>query len=288
MSSERGLSRLTSQAYKEDLGQLAKYAADKKLALKDVRREDLDQYLSSLSGDLKAASIARKVSSVKQFFRFLVEEEHLASDPAHLLERPKLQERLPYFLEEKETERLLDGIRALVQKSEFKKKTLLRFWVACEVLYAAGMRISELLNIRWEDVDFGTGIIHVEGKGGYERLVPFGKKSREALRLWREKHSDIKSSDLFVFPGRGGKPWSRVSFYVALKKWGTKILGRLPFSLSPHKLRHSFATHLLTRGADLKAIQELLGHKKLATTQIYTHLDQTRMKVLHKKFHPRG
>ncbi|MBI4368895.1 MAG: tyrosine-type recombinase/integrase [Elusimicrobia bacterium] len=224
---------------------------------------------------------------MQQFFKFLVEEGHLSSDPSYGLDRPKIAERLPYFLEEVEMEKLLLGMRQEFDRHP-RSKPLARFWTALELLYGTGMRISELLGIHWEDVDFTTGFILVRGKGGFERLVPFGSKARFCLNYYRDRVLKNSAAGQFIFAVRPGRAWSRISFYAALKKWSGKILGDVGFNVSPHKLRHSFATHLLGRGADLKTIQELLGHRKLSTTQIYTHLDQTRLRLLHKKYHPRG
>ncbi|MBI4669366.1 MAG: recombinase RecA [Elusimicrobia bacterium] len=264
-------------------------------------------------------SAARKISAIIQFYRFLCEEGHLAVNPAQRLTRPKMADRLPYFLGETDMEKLLEAARRMAVGRP-KSRALARFWTALELLYATGMRVSELLALRLADIDLTLKVIRVRGKGGYERLVPFGHKAGIAFNFYRERFLKGSPAENFIFPGRGAlsrssrtleapaparrsgtlgvpegrgeergaKPWSRIAFYLALKKWGGKILENLGFSLSPHKLRHTFATHLLNRGADLKTIQELLGHKKLSTTQIYTHLDQARLKLLHKKYHPRG
>lgn len=286
LAAERNLSALTSAAYRGDLVQFFNYLQKEKLDLKAVERRHLDRHLMQMADQAGARTLSRKISSLRQFFRFLVEEGRLSGDPAARLVRPKLAQRLPYFLEENQMAEFLNELRELTRKSP--SKTLVRFWAALELLYATGMRISELLGLKGSDVDFSVSFVRVHGKGGYERLVPFGHKARAAVSFYKDQYLKDQRPDAYLFPGLKGKPWSRVSFYLALGRWSRRLLGKLPFSLSPHKIRHSFATHLLNRGADLKAIQELLGHKKLSTTQIYTHVNQARLKLLHKKYHPRG
>ncbi|MBI2071071.1 MAG: tyrosine-type recombinase/integrase [Elusimicrobia bacterium] len=278
---------MTIDAYRRDLDALAAYLDRKKIAFNSLKREHLDGHLSSDGGHLRPASLSRRISAMKSFFRFLLEEELLAHDPAQNLVRPKLGERLPYFLEEDETSRLLEGVRDLA-KAKPANRSIVRFWAALELLYATGARVSELLGIKIGDIDLAVGLIRVRGKRGYERLVPCGQKAQHAFAVYQGRFLKGASPESLAFPGRKGRLWSRVAFYLALKRIGGPIVGPMAFSLSPHKLRHSFATHLLARGADLKSIQQLLGHKKLSTTQIYTHLNQARLRLLHKKYHPRG
>ncbi|MEK7288475.1 MAG: tyrosine recombinase [Elusimicrobiota bacterium] len=287
LSTERNLSVLTIVAYRCDLAELGRYLESQNLSLKKVERGHLESYLMGISADAASRTVSRKISALRQFFHFLVEEGLAESDPSQRLVRPKASERLPYFLEEPQIEKFLNGLRKFSRRSP-SHKTTVRFWVAMELLYATGVRVSELLGLRISDVDFAVGFVRVRGKGGYERLVPFGRKSRLAVDLYLERFLRGAPPQSYLFAGPSGRHWTRVGFYLALQRWGKKILGNLPFSLSPHKIRHSFATHLLNRGADIKAIQELLGHKKLSTTQIYTHVNQARLKLLHKKYHPRG
>lgn len=283
MAAERNLSANTLASYRLDLRGYCGYVKKRKLSVLQAQAKDVFGYLAGLANTHKATSIARKTSALKALYRFLVEEGLCAKDPTHNLDTPKLGSPLPIFLSEDDMETVLTEA---AKAAKGGSSADLRFWSALEMLYASGLRVSELVNLKIADVDFELGFLHVRGKGGFERLVPFGKKARQALRLHLARQ-ESQTKESYVFGGSKGRPWTRFGFYAALKKWIKKILphtGRI----SPHKIRHSFATHLLNRGADLKSIQELLGHRKLSTTQIYTHLDLANLKNLHRKFHPRA
>lgn len=248
---------------------------------------DIKEYFSFLHQTHKPRSIGRKISAIRHFYRFLLAEDLIKENPAESLELPKLSENLPFYLEEGEIEDLLNGLRAGVATAAARAATV-RFWAALELLYATGARVSELITLKVGDLDFRQSLARLRGKGGNERLAPFGKKARHAVNLYIGLFKPGASRDDYLFGVSGAKPWSRFAFYAALKKWSKKFLPKIAKSVSPHKIRHSFATHLLNRGADLKSIQQLLGHKKLSTTQIYTHLDANHLRLLHKKYHPRA
>ncbi|MFC1521443.1 tyrosine-type recombinase/integrase [Elusimicrobiota bacterium] len=286
ISTEKNLSPKTSQAYSSDLAQYLTWLSLKHKDLRNAQASDLEKYISA-SSSLKAKSIARKISSLRHFYSFLVEEGILKDNPAVDLEMPRLGGNLPLFMNESEITKLIDALKSAV-KDNPKREMLCRYWTGIEILYATGCRISEMLFLRLRDFDFSLSLIRIHGKGGYERLVPCGKKAMGVLSVYLERFGKDKKQDDFVFSGKSKRPYSRISFYRSINKIAKNVLPELSFNFSPHKVRHSFATHLLNRGADLKVIQELLGHKKLSTTQIYTHLDVARLKKLHKKFHPRG
>ena len=287
LSTERNVAKLTLQAYHSDLKVFLKFLAKRKLDLQKITPREVLEHLSSLAFDTKARTLARKTTVIKQFFSFLVDEGLITKNPATNLDSPKLDEPLPLFLTEEDTVKLLEAARA--QSAGIPKREITsRLWLALELLYATGMRISELLAIKIEDVDFSLGFIRVHGKGGYERLVPFHRKARYALNFYIENFKKDTPREARLFISNRKKNWTRIGFYQTLRKFSKKVLPELSFSLSPHKMRHTFATHMLSHGADLKSIQELLGHRKLSTTQIYTHVDTARLKMLHKKFHPRA
>ncbi len=255
--------------------------------LRHAASSDITQYLASLYSTHKPRSISRKISAIRQFYRFLVSEEISTTDPAKHLDAPKLSENLPVYFEESEIEALLDGLRVAMRASPQRESTA-RFWAALEMLYATGARVSELLSIKVGDVDFKQGFVRINGKGGYERMVPFGRRARHAASLYLSLFKKTQGVGEYFFSAKPGRVWSRFAFYAALKKWSGRLLPQVGFAVSPHKIRHSFATHLLNHGADLKSIQDLLGHRKISTTQIYTHLDMSNLKSLHKKHHPRA
>ncbi|MGB5420908.1 MAG: site-specific tyrosine recombinase XerD, partial [Desulfobacterales bacterium] len=240
------------------------------------------KYLISMRGDgLNARSRARHLVSIRGFYRFLAQEEILSSDPTRLIDLPKSGLKLPDVLTIDEVKRLLDA-------PDPKKPSGCRDAAMIELLYAAGLRVSELITLKLQDVNLTAGYVRVFGKGAKERVVPIGQYAQEKIRRYTNGArqallKDRISATLFV--ARAGKPFSRQGFWKLIKRYGLRA--GLRKVITPHTLRHSFASHLLEGGADLRAVQTMLGHADIATTQIYTHVARDHLKYLHRKFHPR-
>lgn len=283
---ERGLSTHSSEGYQRDLDQLAVFLARSQLAAdwKDVLPTHLSAWVQQLSGDdLAATSIARKLSALRGFFKHLIRERLLLKDPTEGLATPKLLRRLPGTLTPEEVERLL-------QAPQGGDAYTLRDRAFLEVFYASGLRVSELSSLTLTQVDLENGFLRIFGKGSKERLVPMGRKAVEALTLYleagRSKFVKAKRTRSHVFLSERGGPLSRVMIWLLVKTYAQKAGIQRP--VKPHLLRHSFATHLLSRGADLRAIQEMLGHASIATTEIYTAVETERILDQHQRFHPRN
>jgi len=283
LGAERGLAPLTLESYAHDLQDFREFLRSRKReAWEEATIEDLQQYLSSLqSRGLAARSRARRLSALRQFFRFLQREERLPANPVELLDSPRLPLKLPKVLSEQEVEALLGAVDPSTPQGQRDAALL-------EVLYATGLRVSELVGLTVKQVDLRRGVIRPLGKGHKERLVPMVPQAVDKLKRYLDEGRlqllKTKNSR-FVFLNQRGGPLTRQGFWKILQRYARLAgLGRL----SPHTLRHSFATHLLARGANLRVLQLLLGHADLATTQIYTHLDVERLKATHKKAHPRS
>jgi len=281
---EKGLSRNTLESYRRDLAAFSVWLTDQSLVLLSVRREDLLRYLAIRMGaGIKARSIARALSCLRGFYRYLLREHMIQLDPTLRIESPRLGRPLPDSLTEGDIERLLatpDTSTVL----GLRDRTML------EVLYATGLRVTELVSLRITEINLRQGVVRITGKGSKERLVPLGEEAiswvqryldtgREAL-LKNNLHEDI------VFPSSRGQIMTRQTFWHRIKVHAQAA--GIKRHLSPHTLRHAFATHLLNHGADLRVVQLLLGHSDLSTTQIYTHVAQQRLKELHQTHHPRG
>ncbi len=275
---ERNASSDTVRAYHQDLDDFCKFLSGAKL-----RRTDLGVlrvYLGSLfQRNLSRATIIRRVAALRAFFRFLSREKSISANPTVALRSPKSERSLPAFLEVGQTLSLLDeALKKGVSQSPLRDRAML------ELLYSAGLRISEMVNLNLKEIDFVAGLARVRGKGRKERLVPIGKTALAALSEYLS--SGERPDDApFLFGNRfGGRLTSR-SVERILKKYASAC--GLPGRVTPHTLRHSFATHLLEAGADLRAIQEILGHQNITTTQVYTHLSTKHLKDAYKKFFPR-
>ncbi len=280
----RRLSANTILAYRRDLDHLLAFAADEERGVETLDRPDLEAFVRRLmSSGLSPRSVARIVACVRGFYRFLVLDGHLVGSPADDVRAPRGWPSLPKFLSVEEVDRLLEA-------PDVDTAAGLRDRALLELLYATGMRVTELVTLRISDVNLDVGFLMCVGKGAKERIVPIGRvavdwvgrylaSGRPALLKNRE------SVQLFV-NARGGASLSRIGFWKVIKKYGRQA--GLTLDLSPHVLRHSFATHLLDRGADLRVIQTLLGHADLSTTQIYTHILETRLKAVYDEFHPRS
>jgi len=281
---EKGLSQNTLDSYRRDLEAFAAFIQDKGKTLLNVSREDLLQYLSfRLSKGLKARSTARALSCLRSLYRYLLRENRINEDPTLRVENPKLGRPLPDTLTEQDVERLLAAPN-LETAIGFRDRTML------EVLYACGLRVTELVKLTVHEVNLRQGVIRVVGKGSKERLIPMGEESIAwVIRYMQEVRPDLlKKSQLeeVMFPSNRGSVMTRQAFWYRIKEHAATA--GISNKLSPHTLRHAFATHLLNHGADLRVVQLLLGHSDLSTTQIYTHVAQHRMKELHRAHHPRG
>ena len=280
---EKGLSKNTIQSYESDILQLYQWNISKnKKRITEIKKIDTSQYISYLfSQNLKSTSVNRKISSLKTFFNFLLKKKLINANPFADQIMPKKPISLPKSISEDDVVKLLDAPKpdSLIG---LRDKAML------ELLYASGVRISELVNIKFSDLDLERNIIKVFGKGSKERLVPFGEDAAQCISAYideRKKNKDIASIKYIFLNNRGSKI-SRHAFWHRLKEYCLEI--GLKRDISPHTLRHAFATHLLNRGADLRSVQVLLGHSDLSTTQIYTHIAKQRLSELVKKHHPRG
>jgi integrase/recombinase XerD len=280
---ERGLAPLTLESYASDLQNFREFLHQLgRTAWEEVTLADLQNYLAELEErGLAATSRARHLSALRQFFRFLQQEEKLAANPVELLDSPRLPMKLPKVLGEKEVE-------ALLAAADTSTPLGLRDAALLEVLYATGLRVSELVSLTLKQVDLRRGVVRPLGKGQKERLVPMVPQAVEKLRLYlaegRPRLLKERDSPYIFLNSKGGR-LTRQGFWKILRAYARKANVR---HLSPHVLRHSFATHLLSRGANLRVLQLLLGHADLATTQIYTHLEAERLKATHRKAHPRS
>lgn len=282
---ELGLSANTRQAYERDLRLFCKTLGFKNSdALVNVSREQITGYMTQLKEKgLAAATIARKLAAIKAFYRFMTAEGYMDANPAEVVEAGTKGIKLPRVLSEDEVVRLLNQ-PDITTSEGFRDRTML------EVLYATGMRVSELINLTLERVDLNMKYIIAFGKGSKERIVPLGSVAAEFLQQYLEKvrpkltHADRNTN--IVFLAFGGHELTRQRFWQIIRGYGRKA--NINKALTPHILRHSFATHLLDNGADLRSVQELLGHSDISTTQIYTHLTNKRLRDIYAKAHPRA
>jgi integrase/recombinase XerD len=280
---ERRLAAHTLESYARDLSALAAYAAGNAHTIESLDRHALEAFVREQRGrGLSPRSVARSVAAVRGFFRFLVLDRTIAASPADDLQPPRAWPALPTFLS-------IDEVDTLIAQPDVTTTLGVRDRAMIELLYATGLRVSELVGVKLADLHLDEQYMTCVGKGSKERLVPIGEQAAGWLRTYagtsrRELLKGRASARLFL-NARGG-PLSRVGFWKILKQYAKK--GGLPRTLSPHVLRHSFATHLLERGADLRAIQLMLGHADLSTTQIYTHVLEARLRTVYDRFHPRA
>ncbi len=283
---ERSLSRNSIDAYVRDAEKLEQFVNIKKwdispLKISTAQLQDFLEYINTLG--MSAYSQARILSGLKAFFKYLIFEELTATDPTALIEGPKIGRKLPETLDYHEVETLLSAIDLSTPEGARNRAML-------EVLYSSGLRVSELVDLRIANVYFDVGFLRVIGKGNKERLVPVGREALKFLKIYLEEvrvHIPVKENFLsYVFLNRFGKKLTRVMVFLVIKRLAAKI--GLKKSISPHTLRHSFATHLIEGGADLRAVQEMLGHESITTTEIYTHLDRDYLRQVVQQFHPRS
>ena len=276
---EKGLSQNTVKAYEVDLLAFISWITDHTNSdIKNIKEDSINKYISYLfETKLKSSSVNRKISSIKSFYLFLIKKSIIATSPISEVISPKQEKYLPSSMSEDEVDKLLNSPDSNI-KIEKRDKAMI------EMLYATGMRISELVNLKITDVDMQRCVVKVLGKGSKERLIPFGEEAYEALNNYLSDRDESSSKEVFL-SNRKTKIsrvafWHRIKFYL--------VRENLKQTISPHTLRHAFATHLLNRGADLRSVQLLLGHSDLSTTQIYTHIAKQRLSDVLKKHHPRG
>ena len=280
---ERGLSANTLAAYRADLTALARWLAERGTPIIKTTRADLLGFIAwRVEAGARPRSTARQLSSFRRFFRYLLRENQIKEDPTAQIAMPKIGRSLPKSLTEEEVESLLNA-PVIADPLGHRDRTML------EVLYATGLRVSELVNLKYNQINTNQGVIRIMGKGNRERLIPLGEEAvRWLTDFVRAPRSEIlldRTTD-YLFPTRRGDRMTRQAFWHIIKRYARKAA--IDKELSPHTLRHAFATHLLNHGADLRVVQMLLGHSDLSTTQIYTHVARERMKELHGTHHPRG
>jgi integrase/recombinase XerD len=280
---EKGLSDNTIQAYRRDITKFAAFAAKRRLGAGDVGRGDIVDFLGTLyRKGLDSRSVARHLVTIRHFFRFALVEGYVQDDPAATIESPRFRQSLPEFLS-------LDEVDRLLRQPDTAAIAGMRDRAMIELMYSCGLRVSELCGLRVADLEAEAGCLRCIGKGDKERLVPVGRQALEAvqryLRASRPKLlGDGSSPHLFL--NQAGRQVGRITFWKKLGEYGRKA--GLRKALTPHMLRHSFATHLLDRGADLRSVQMMLGHSDISTTQIYTHVVEERLKQVYRAHHPRA
>jgi integrase/recombinase XerD len=279
---ERGLAKNSLSAYATDLRRFGKYLAERELDLERVERIDIVKYFQTLRGaGISTRSVARALAAIRGLYRFLVAERHIKTDPTENLENPKLWTTLPKSLQSFEVE-------ALLRAPDAGTVDGMRDRAMLELLYATGLRVSELIKVRIEDVVLDAGFLRTIGKGSKERIVPFGDTARDVIVAYMERARPEldRFHDPHLFLSRRARPMTRQSFWMKIVKYARDA--GVHSHVSPHVLRHSFATHLLENGADLRSVQMMLGHSDISTTQIYTHVSRARLQKMYDSFHPRA
>lgn len=281
---EKGLSANTVEGYGRDLQDLKDFLLKQKVEdIQSVQKSHVLQHLVEIAKNgLHVKSQSRHLSSMRQLFRFLQRDHVVVVNPVSDIDMPKIPRSLPHFLDLGE----VDALLAAPNQEDIREN---RDFAMLSVLYATGLRVSELVNLTLDDVDLVRGFVLTKGKGNKERVVPMGEQAMQAVRTYLEGPRDVllkglESRTLFV--ARRGNPMTRQAFWLILKNYAQRA--GIQKDISPHQLRHSFATHLLERGADLRAVQAMLGHADLSTTEIYTHVNRARLKEFYDKFHPRS
>lgn len=277
---DKGYSNNTIESYKRDLEKFLIFNKDKDI--NSIKNNDLKEYIKYLNEEnLNEKSIARNISSIKSFYKFLVIQKYVINNPSDSIFQPKLKKSLPNILTEEEVLKLLNI--KLTDNFSYRNKAML------ELMYATGLRVSELVNLKLQDIDLNQDIIRTFGKGSKERVIPIGDYAKEYLEkyIYEYRGSMLKKeASEYLFLNNHGKKMTRQGFFKIIKKIAQEK--GINKELSPHTLRHSFASHLLKYGADLRTIQELLGHSDISTTQIYTHITNEELKKNYKDYHPHG
>tara|TARA_B110000459_G_C16546651_1_gene464659 strand:+ start:347 stop:1252 length:906 start_codon:yes stop_codon:yes gene_type:complete len=281
---EKGLSPNSILAYQDDVNKLTSYCCEQELNVKDIEYQHLKLFITELYDlGLSARSQARIISGIKQFFSYLILENLITLDPSEMLEQPKIGRKLPEVLSIVEIDGLISAVN-LSSKEGQRNRAIL------EALYSCGLRVSELINLKFTDLFYDEGFVRVMGKGNKERLVPLSKTVEIEIDAYKNNDRaklEIKPGhENYIFLNRRGKQLTRVMIFIIVKDLAQRI--QLQKVISPHTFRHSFATHLIEGGANLRAIQDMLGHESIITTEIYTHLDQSFLKDAILSFHPRN
>jgi integrase/recombinase XerD len=280
---ERGLSENTLGAYRADLLALQQRLTERRVEFAKATRADILDYIAwRVDGGAKPRSTARQLSSFRRFYRYMLREGLITQDPTAQIAMPKIGRALPQSLTEDEVDALL-GAPNVTEPLGHRDRAML------EVLYATGVRVSELINLKVSQINLNQGVLRIIGKGDRERLIPLGDESQDWLKEFIDgpRHEILLERQTeYLFPTRRGDRMTRQAFWHIIKRYAKKA--GVNKKLSPHTLRHAFATHLLNNGADLRVVQLLLGHSDVSTTQIYTHVARERMKELHSRHHPRG
>jgi integrase/recombinase XerD len=280
---ERGLSRNTIIAYRDDLNYYAQFLKEHGIdTAAKITKNDITNFMfSQKDKGVSANTVARRLAAIRMFHRFLSRERILKADPSSLIDSPKLYMKIPDALS-------LNEVETLLEQPDARSKQGTRDRAILETMYATGMRVSEVAGLKKDNVNLDIGFLRCIGKGNKERIIPLGKKAiagiKRYLEISRPHLLKDKTTD-FLFLNRFGKSISRQSMWKLIRKYAKSA--RIKRPIKPHTLRHSFATHLLERGADLRSVQEMLGHSNISTTQIYTHINKERLKSVHKMFHPR-
>ena len=282
---ERGLAHNTIISYREDLNIYIGFLIKRNInSLSKTTKEEIINFMFyQKDRGLSVNSVARRLAAIKMFYRFLVRERILKNDPTGLIDSPKLWKKIPETLS-------LNEVDSLISQPDIRDRQGIRDRAILEALYATGMRVSEAVNLKVDNVNLDIGFLRCIGKGSKERVIPLGRKAigslRRYLRISRPQLlNSAKKDSEFLFLNRFGKKISRQSLWKIIKRYAREA--RIKKTIMPHILRHSFATHLLERGADLRSVQEMLGHANISTTQIYTHINKERLKSIHRMFHPR-
>ena len=281
---ERGLAENSIFAYQNDVLKLSDFSISKNIEPKSLTYENLQEFISELYDlGLSARSQARIISGIKQFFGFLILEEEIKIDPSEMLEMPRIGRKLPEILSIEEIDQLINAIDMSKAESHRNKAIL-------ETLYSCGLRVSELVDLKFSQLYFEEGFVRVIGKGNKERLVPVSESVEHEIRIYNDhvrRHQTVqKGNENIVFLNRRGAKLTRVMIFTIIKDLAKSI--GLNKTISPHTFRHSFATHMIEGGANLRAIQEMLGHESITTTEIYTHLDQRFLREAIISYHPRN
>ena len=284
LSIEKGCSTHTLTAYSKDLKQFFEFFKERKDFLYIITYLDIRQYLAFLqSRGINRSTQARKLTAIRSFFKYLKRNKYIANNPSETISSPKKTKKIPTILSEGEITKLLDQIFITEDPLTIRDKAIF------ELLYSSGLRVSELVSLKIEDINSNYQLVKIMGKGNKERIVPFGDKAWETIEkyLSSSRHLLVKKGEVGVlFLNHQGKKLTTRGIRFIIDKYVTKAA--LSIKISPHVFRHSFATHLLDNGADLRVVQELLGHANLSTTQIYTHVSKTRIQQIYKKAHPRA
>lgn len=269
---EKGHSQNTLEAYRRDIGDFMNYIQKNSIPVKKVLRNHIMDYLLLKRNTYSLTSIARLLAALKSFYKFLILDDIVDNNPVLDIDSPKLAQKLPVVL-------TIDEVTRLIEAAKNPRDRLL-----LEIFYATGMRVTELATLKIEDIDFEDGWIRIFGKGRKERFVPISKKILRQITKYADSRN-LKTNN-FLFTKNNGSPITREAIWKIVKKYS--LMAGISKKVAPHTLRHTFATHLLENGADLRTIQELLGHSNIDTTQIYTHINRKNIKEMHIKYHPRG